>query len=137
MEIELVAEVRRVLRQHAVAEEAEDGRVLLPQLELELRLVLVELIEVAHLEQCSPAPRGSSRAPGAARARTAVRADGGAAPAGPARRSPRRRRAKRRGRASSARRSGLRAFVRNRPRSGAAGSTARARRATSRARRHR
>ena len=48
LEVELVAEVRRVLRQHAVAEEAEDGRVLLLQPELELGLELVELVEVRH-----------------------------------------------------------------------------------------
>ena len=47
-EIELVAEVRRVLSQNAVAEEAEDGGVLLLQLELELGLELVELVEVTH-----------------------------------------------------------------------------------------
>src|SRR5947209_10539046 len=35
VQVELVAEVRRVLGQHAVAEEAEDGGVLLLQLQLE------------------------------------------------------------------------------------------------------
>src|SRR3954466_1873202 len=41
LDFELVAEVRRVLREHAVAEETEDGLVLLLQRELELCLVLV------------------------------------------------------------------------------------------------
>ena len=48
LEVEPVAEVGRVLREDAVAEEAEDGRVLALQLELELRLELVELVEMAH-----------------------------------------------------------------------------------------
>ena len=47
-EVELVAEVRRVLRQHAVAEEPENGRVLLLKGELELGLELVKLVEVRH-----------------------------------------------------------------------------------------
>ena len=48
LEVELVAEVRRVLREDAVAEQREDRRVLPLQLELELRLELVELVEMAH-----------------------------------------------------------------------------------------
>jgi hypothetical protein len=46
LEIELVAEVRGVLRQHAVAEQSEDCRVLLLERELELGLELVELVDV-------------------------------------------------------------------------------------------
>jgi hypothetical protein len=45
-QVERVAEVGRVLGEDAVPEEAEDGRVLLLQLKLELRLELVELVEV-------------------------------------------------------------------------------------------
>src|SRR5439155_20489622 len=48
LHVELVAEVRRVLCQHAEAEEREDGLVLLLQRKLELRLVLVEIVEVRH-----------------------------------------------------------------------------------------
>src|SRR5207248_607646 len=48
LEIESVAEVGRVLREHAVAKQWKDRRVLLLQLELELRLELVELVEVRH-----------------------------------------------------------------------------------------
>src|SRR5205823_12789805 len=58
-QIELVAEVGRVLREHAVAEQAEDGGVLLLEAKLELRLELVELVEVAHAAECSFARRGS------------------------------------------------------------------------------
>src|SRR5690348_3990806 len=56
-EIEAVAEVRRVLRQDAVAEEPEDRRVLLLEAELELCLELVELVEVAHGDESSFARR--------------------------------------------------------------------------------
>ena len=48
LEVELVAEVGRVLGEDAVAEQREDRRVLPLQLELELRLELVQLVEVAH-----------------------------------------------------------------------------------------
>jgi hypothetical protein len=48
LEVELVAEVGGVLREDAVAEQAEHGRVFALQLELKLRLELVELVEVAH-----------------------------------------------------------------------------------------
>src|SRR5436190_8894609 len=48
LEVVLVAEIGRVLRQDAVTEEAEDGGVLLLDPELELRLVLVQLVEVRH-----------------------------------------------------------------------------------------
>src|SRR5205814_8588829 len=57
VEVELVAEVRRVLRQHAVAEQPEDRRVLLLEPKLELRLELVELVEVAHEPESSLASR--------------------------------------------------------------------------------
>ena len=60
-ELELVAEVRGVLRQHAIAEEAEDRGVLLLEAELELRLEFVELVEVAHAAESSFARRASTR----------------------------------------------------------------------------
>src|SRR5204863_8549762 len=60
LQIELVAEVRRVLRQHAEAEQAEDRRVLLLERELELGLELVKLVEMRHeatiLALRTPAP---------------------------------------------------------------------------------
>src|SRR5439155_26513901 len=52
-EIELDAEVRGVLGEDAVPEEAEDGGVLLLQLQLELGLELVELVEVTHPAESS------------------------------------------------------------------------------------
>src|SRR2546429_4789454 len=56
LQVELVAEVGRVLREHAVAEEAEDGGVLLLERKLQLGLELVQLIEVRHRSRhCSPA----------------------------------------------------------------------------------
>ena len=62
LEVELVAEVRGVLGEHAVPEEAEDGRVLLLQPELGLGLELVELVEVGHprriLDFASKPPAG-------------------------------------------------------------------------------
>ena len=104
--LELVAEVRRVRREHAVAEEPEDRLVLLLQPELELGLVLVEIVEVRHPgPQCSrarrsctspgPGSRGPERSRRAARGRRRARAGAGAGPAGRARRSRRRRRAAR------------------------------------------
>ena len=62
LEVELVAEVGRVLGQDAVAEEAEDRAVLLLQPQLGLGLELVELVEVAHDSDCSPA-RASATVP--------------------------------------------------------------------------
>src|SRR5207249_9939183 len=54
----LVAEVRRVLRQDAEAEETEDRLVLLLEPELEVGLVVVEIVEVGHSEgQCTRARR--------------------------------------------------------------------------------
>jgi hypothetical protein len=50
LEVELVAEVRRILREDAVPEEQEDGGVLALQGELELGLVLVEIVEMRHGE---------------------------------------------------------------------------------------
>src|SRR5262249_61804472 len=71
LEIELVAEVRRVLREDAVAEQTEDGRVLLLQPELELGLELVELIQVAHASESSAARRSATRPrPGTTRSRS-------------------------------------------------------------------
>src|SRR5262249_31065307 len=70
VEVELVAEIRRILGEHAVAEEAEDGRVLLLQPELELRLVFVQLVEVRHGGQSSAEsnaptpPRPGTTSPG-------------------------------------------------------------------------
>src|SRR5262249_50010784 len=68
-EIEPVAEIRGVLGEDAVAEEPEDRRVLLLEAELELCLELVELVEVAHDAESSPASKvwtdpfpGTSRA---------------------------------------------------------------------------
>src|SRR5206468_1424734 len=95
LEVELVAEVRRILREDAVAEETEDGGVLALQLELELCLELVELVEVGHgvslddVEAPTP-PRGrgltgSDRAPRAARARSGARAGEGGEPSAPPR----------------------------------------------------
>ena len=63
LEVELVAEVGRVLGQHAVAEEREDGGVLALELELELGLELVELVEMAHGASLSARPDLSARRP--------------------------------------------------------------------------
>ena len=54
LQVELVAEVRGVLRQDAVAEERVDRAVLLLQPKLELGLELVEFVEVTHRADCSP-----------------------------------------------------------------------------------
>ena len=54
-----VAEIGRVRREDAVAEQAEHGLVLLLQQQLELCLVLVQVVEVAHNRQCSRALRAS------------------------------------------------------------------------------
>src|SRR5205807_1311857 len=68
-QLELVAEICRVLRQHAVAEQPEDSRVLLLEAKLELRLELVELVEVAHAPESSFARRASTGPfPGTSRA---------------------------------------------------------------------
>ena len=48
LHLELVAQVRRVLREDAVAEQHEDRRVLPLEGELELGLELVELVEMRH-----------------------------------------------------------------------------------------
>src|SRR3954454_21347678 len=69
--LEPVAEVGRVRREDAVAEQAEHGLVLLLQQQLELCLVLVQVVEVAHNRQCSRAlkaskvPRPGTSRPGA------------------------------------------------------------------------
>src|SRR5438552_5930622 len=60
LEVELVAEVCRVLRQNAEAEERIDRAVLLLEPELQLRLEVVELVEVAHGFDCSPRMRAST-----------------------------------------------------------------------------
>ena len=52
-EVELVAEIGRVLGQDAVAEQPEDRRVLPLQAELELGLELVELVDMRHAGQSS------------------------------------------------------------------------------------
>src|SRR5947209_15798533 len=110
--LELVAQICRVLREHAVAEEAEDGLVLLLQLELEVGLVLVEIVQVRHAGlsvagqgESGPPPfqglPGPERARRGGRARTRARGVAGAGRAGRARRSPRRRTTAGPGRASS------------------------------------
>src|SRR5207247_2502732 len=107
-----VAEVGRVLRDDAVAEEAEDIRVLLLQPELELRLVFVQLIEVRHGLILAPAclrPAAGARlaggapgrAPGGARRRTLAPRGERGAPSSPAPRPTRRRRGAGRGRSSA------------------------------------
>src|SRR2546430_15965690 len=68
-QLELVAEVRRVLCEDAVTEQPEDGGVLLLEAKLELRLELVELVEVAHAHESSFARRASTGPfPGTSRA---------------------------------------------------------------------
>ena len=46
LDVELVAEIGHIRGENAVAEETEDGRVLLLQPQLELGLVLVKIVEV-------------------------------------------------------------------------------------------
>ena len=60
LEVELVAEVGRVGREDAVAEEAEDGRVLPLQRQLELRLEFVQIVQVGHSTQSSSASSSST-----------------------------------------------------------------------------
>ncbi len=48
LQVELVAEVRRLLREHAVPEEPEDGRVLALETQLELGVELLEIVDVGH-----------------------------------------------------------------------------------------
>src|SRR5262249_10639067 len=55
LHVQLVAEIRGVLGEDAVAEEGEDRSVLLLEPELGLRFEFVELVEVAHGGDCSPA----------------------------------------------------------------------------------
>ena len=148
LQLDLVAEVGRVRREHAVAEQREDRRVLLLQLELEIGLELVELVEVRHHADCSPATRSASGPrPGTTRSRVElgqrlereqalVQARMRAPPA-PARRSVRRRTGAGRGRSSAARSAGLRGSGRAGARSRAAGRAARGPAATSRPRRRR
>src|SRR5205823_10414492 len=104
LEVEPVAEVSRVLRQNAVAKEAEDRRVLPLQSELELGLELVQLVEMRHEAVIVALPAGTGPAPdreppASDRARRAARARTGAPPgadggrSGPARRWSRHRRA--------------------------------------------
>src|SRR5207244_2091411 len=101
LEVELVAEVRRVLRQHAVAEEAEDGRVLLLEAKLELGLELVEIVQMAHGAECTAARRvwtgprpgiprvGSSSATGSSANRRSCRRGCGTRRPGPSTCAPR------------------------------------------------
>src|SRR5919109_1061311 len=66
LQVEVVAEVGRVLGEDAVAEEAEDGRVLLLQAKLEVGLELVQLVQVRHGLSLAPRGRaGSARGRGA------------------------------------------------------------------------
>ena len=110
--LEPVAEVGRVGREHAVAEQAEHGLVLLLQQQLELCLVLVQVVEVAHSAQCSralrasKAPRPGTSRPGAtsserARGRRRARAGADGGSAGLSRGSRPRRRGAGRGRESA------------------------------------
>ena len=62
LHVELVAEVGAVRGQHAVAKQRVDRAVLLLEAELELGLELVELVEVAHGEDCSSASRAETLA---------------------------------------------------------------------------
>src|SRR5439155_17333793 len=114
LEVELVAEIGRVLGEHAVAEQPEDRRVLLLECELELRLELVELVDVGHEAVIlalrakptlgrGPARRGWDRAPRAARGRTAAHAGAGAESRARPHLSSRRRRGAGRGRSCAAR----------------------------------
>src|SRR5581483_3087165 len=91
--LELVAQICRILREHAVAEEAEDGLVLLLKLELEVGLVLVEIVQVRHAGlsvagqgESGPPPfqglPGPERARRGGRARTRARGVAGAGRAG-------------------------------------------------------
>src|SRR5437868_11977051 len=76
LEVELVAEIRRVLRQDAEAEQRVDRAVLLLEPELQLRFEVVELVEVAHGFDCSPRMR-ASRLPCPGTKSPASRADSG------------------------------------------------------------
>ena len=113
LEVELVAEVRRVLREHAVAEEAEDGRVLLLQPELGVGLEFVEFVEVGHRAD-SRFPRKLSSGPSPGTARPGSRSASGSSTnrrswsrgcgtVSPGSSSARRRRGGGRGRSSAAR----------------------------------
>src|SRR6185437_2138403 len=70
LEIEFVAEVRRVLRQDAEAKKCVDSAVLLLEPQLELCFEVVELVEMAHDGDCSSAiklasaPRPGTESPG-------------------------------------------------------------------------
>src|SRR5581483_7835212 len=112
--LELVAEIRRVLRQDAVAKQAEHGLVVPLQPELAIGLGRVQTVEVRHpgvsvAAHAGSRPvlfqalRGPARSRRGGRGRTRARADAGAGPSVPARRSRRPRRGAGRGRASSGR----------------------------------
>src|SRR5215210_5503488 len=54
LQVELVAQIGRVRGEDAVAEDGEDGRVLALQRERQLRLELVEIVEMAHAISLAP-----------------------------------------------------------------------------------
>src|SRR5262245_30911869 len=112
IEVELVAEIGRVLGQHAEPEQFEDVGVFALQPELELRLELVELVDVRHAVilaprakpkfGLSPGFRGWEPDPTGARGRNAARGAVDAGSSGPVRPRPRRRTRGGRGRSSAA-----------------------------------
>src|SRR5262249_44914299 len=69
LEVELVAQVRRLLGEHAVPEQAVDRAVLLLDAQLELGLEVVQLVEMAHDDDSSPASSTETKPrPGTTRA---------------------------------------------------------------------
>src|SRR5262245_13938945 len=112
IEVQLVAEIGRVLGQHAEPEQLEDVGVFALQPELELRLELVELVDVRHAvilapqakPKSGPCPGFRGWEPGrrAARGQNAARGAAGAGRSGPARRRTGRRTGGGRGRSSAA-----------------------------------
>src|SRR6476469_1901803 len=61
LDLQPVAQICRLCRQHAVAEEAEHRRVLALQSELELCVVFLEIIDVGHESKSTPARSASPR----------------------------------------------------------------------------
>src|SRR5262245_29230349 len=93
LQLQLVAQIRGVLRDDAVAKQPEDGCVLLLEAQLELGLELIELVEVGHTQPilASPRARPHDARPGArdrdparraARGRTGAPTDADAARSG-------------------------------------------------------
>ena len=77
LDVELVAEVGRVLREDAVAEEREDGGVLALERELELRLEVVEVVEVGHQPPQSRRARSVRHRPAPGNDRLGIELDEG------------------------------------------------------------